>query len=37
LISTDAFEELGLRPGDLAVAVTQSTMVVVETPDQRSR
>ncbi|SHE79640.1 TOBE domain-containing protein [Streptoalloteichus hindustanus] len=32
LMSTEAVEELGLRPGVLAVAVVKSTQVVVETP-----
>ncbi|PRW62940.1 TOBE domain-containing protein [Actinopolyspora mortivallis] len=32
LLSTEAVEELGLRPGVLAVAVVKSTAVVVETP-----
>ncbi|WP_373695188.1 TOBE domain-containing protein [Actinomycetospora aeridis] len=32
LMSTEAVEELDLKPGDLAVAVIKSTMVTVETP-----
>ncbi|MCP3800100.1 TOBE domain-containing protein [Allokutzneria sp. A3M-2-11 16] len=32
LMSSEAAEELGLRPGVLAVAVIKSTQVVVETP-----
>lgn len=32
LMSSDAVEELGLRPGVLAVAVVKATHVVVETP-----
>jgi molybdopterin-binding protein len=32
LISSEAVEELGLRPGVLAVAVVKATHVVVETP-----
>jgi molybdopterin-binding protein len=32
LMSTEAVNELGLRPGVLAVAVVKATQVVVETP-----
>ncbi|GAA3993458.1 helix-turn-helix transcriptional regulator [Allokutzneria multivorans] len=32
LMSSEAAEELGLKPGALAVAVIKSTQVVVETP-----
>ncbi|SFB62365.1 molybdenum-pterin binding domain-containing protein [Amycolatopsis marina] len=32
LMSSDAVDELGLRPGVLAVAVVKATHVVVETP-----
>ncbi|OLT43895.1 MerR family transcriptional regulator [Saccharomonospora sp. CUA-673] len=32
LMSTEAVEELGLRPGALAVAVVKATQVIVETP-----
>ncbi|MFC4002124.1 molybdopterin-binding protein [Prauserella oleivorans] len=32
LMSTEAVEELGLRPGVLAVAVVKATQVIVETP-----
>lgn len=34
LMSSEAVEELGLRPGVLAVAVVKSTNVVVETPGE---
>ena len=37
LMSTEALEELGLQPGDLAVAVIKSTMVTVETPGRKPR
>ncbi|PXY37103.1 MerR family transcriptional regulator [Prauserella sp. PE36] len=32
LMSSEAVEELGLRPGVLAVAVVKATQVIVETP-----
>jgi molybdopterin-binding protein len=32
LMSTEAVDDLDLKPGDLAVAVIKSTMVAVETP-----
>ncbi|KMS84362.1 TOBE domain-containing protein [Prauserella rugosa] len=32
LMSSEAVEELGLRPGALAVAVVKATQVIVETP-----
>ncbi|TDQ58888.1 molybdopterin-binding protein [Actinomycetospora succinea] len=35
LMSTEAVEDLDLKPGDLAVAVVKSTMVAVETPKHR--
>lgn len=35
LMSTEAVEELDLKPGDLAIAVIKSTMVTVETPRQK--
>lgn len=34
LMSTEAVNELGLAPGELAVAVIKSTNVVVETPSR---
>lgn len=33
LMSAEAVEELGLRPGVLAVAVVKATQVIVETPE----